>query len=384
VEVEVRFEGADEAAMKRWLGPDMPCRPQGEGGLGERMRGNLRDAFLDGMDRAILVGIDIPGMNEEIAGRALDLLNREDLVFGPAEDGGYYLVGTRRDIAEIFSSIEWGTPGVLESTLQVATKLHLRPALVDRLGDVDRPEDLPCWEEIRRSERMGRPWLSVIIPAINEAENVADTISALRGVPGVEIIVVDGGSTDGTPDLGKDYGALVLRTEPGRARQMNSGAECARGEILLFLHADTWLPPGFDAAIRAALDEPGAVAGAFELHIDAPGRSLRLIDRAANWRSRRLGMPYGDQGIFMPARVFRDAGGFPDLPIMEDYEMMRRLRKKGRIVIPRFHSLASPRRWLRVGPWKNTLINQVVIFGYHLGVDPSRLAALYCKTSAKG
>jgi rSAM/selenodomain-associated transferase 2 len=341
------------------------------------MRGNLRDAFLEGMDRAILAGVDIPAMNERIAGKALDLLKDEDLVLGPAEDGGYYLVGERRDVPEVFSGVEWGTPGVLEKTLEIAARRDLRTALVDRLADVDRPGDLTRWEEVRNAERPGSPWLSVIIPALNEVENVADTISAIRAVPGVEIIVVDGGSGDGTPDLAENYGATVLRTGPGRARQMNHGAEQARGEVFLFLHADTWLPPGFETAIREALAEPGAVAGAFELHIDAPGRSLRLIDRAANWRSRRLGMPYGDQGVFLPARVFREMGGFPDLPIMEDYELMRRLRKKGRIVIPRFHSLASPRRWLRVGPWRNTLINQVIILGYHLGVSPSRLAALY-------
>jgi len=341
------------------------------------MGGALRKAFLEGMDRAVLVGTDIPAMNEKIATKALDLLNDEDLVFGPAEDGGYYLVGLQRVVPEIFGGIPWSTPEVLEATLAIAEGLKLRFALVDSLGDLDRPEDLHRWDEIRDSEHRDSPWLSIIIPALNEAENVADTIAAASLAPGTEIILVDGGSTDRTAALAENYGVTVLQSEARRARQMNYGAERARGEALLFLHADTWLPDGYDTAIREALAEPDAVAGAFELHINAPGRSLRLIDRVANWRSRRLGMPYGDQGIFLPTRVFREAGGFPDLPLMEDYELMRRLRKRGRIVIPRFHSLASPRRWLQVGPWKTTAINQVIIIGYHLGVSPARLARLY-------
>jgi rSAM/selenodomain-associated transferase 2 len=158
---------------------------------------------------------------------------------------------------------------------------------------------------------------------------------------------------------------------------MNAGAEAARGEFLVFLHADTRLPEDFADHIRRILTTPGVAAGAFELEIDGSGPRLRIIERLANWRSRYLKMPYGDQSIFLRNRIFHQSGGFPELPIMEDFQLVRQLRRQGQIVIAPAAALTSPRRWQEVGSWQVTLINQAVILGFLLGVDPVRLARWY-------
>jgi len=147
----------------------------------------------------------------------------------------------------------------------------------------------------------------------------------------------------------------------------------------LFLHADTRLPEGFDAHVRRALGQPRVVAGAFRLRIDGPQRTLRLIECGVNLRSRCLQMPYGDQALFLKAETFRTVGGFPELPIMEDFELVRRLRRHGRIAIADAAVTTSARRWNAFGALRTTWTNQMVIIGYYLGVSPGRLARQYCR-----
>lgn len=198
--------------------------------------------------------------------------------------------------------------------------------------------------------------------------------------------MVDSGSHDGTVQLAQSWGVKVLSAPTGRADQMNVGAKVAAGDILLFLHADTLLPAHFDAIVRRALlatskgnaaQKKAFVAGAFQLRINASLLSLRLIESGVNWRSRWLQMPYGDQAIFLLQDVFHNIGGFPELPIMEDFELMRRLRRLGRIVIVPEPVLTSGRRWLRLGVLQTTLINQIVIIAYLLGVPPKQIAYWY-------
>jgi len=146
---------------------------------------------------------------------------------------------------------------------------------------------------------------------------------------------------------------------------------------LLFLHADTLLPDRFDKRVRDTLKDTGVTAGAFRLRIDSPAPSLRLIEAAVNLRSHWLGMPYGDQAIFIRANEFHALGGFSTIPIMEDFELMRQLRRRGRVAIAPAHVNTSARRWQRLGPWRTTWSNQMVIAGYCLGVSPERLAQWY-------
>lgn len=227
--------------------------------------------------------------------------------------------------------------------------------------------------------------ISIIIPALDEAEAIGRTIDSAHdsggesaaGETGTELIVVDGGSTDRTAEIAREHGAAVIRAPRGRASQMNAGARVAQGETLLFLHADTRLPPGFDAEVERTLDRPGVAAGAFSLGIDGAGRRLRWVERAANWRSRILELPYGDQGFFLRAEVFRSLGGFPELPLMEDLEMARRVRRRGRVAISPLPVLTSGRRWERVGVLRATLLNQLFLLAYLLGMPPERIGGWY-------
>lgn len=219
--------------------------------------------------------------------------------------------------------------------------------------------------------------ISIIIPVLNEANTIAPVISTARNAENVEIIVADGGSSDGTVEIAQSLGVRVISTAPGRSTQMNAGAIAATGDILLFLHADTHLPRGYDSAARQALAKPSSVGGAFELKIDARRLCLRLVEIGVNWRSHFFQMPYGDQAIFLLSATFDKIGGFPDLPLMEDFEFVRRLKKQGRIEIVPQPVLTSARRWQQVGVLKTTIINQIVIIAYFLGVSPDRLGEWY-------
>lgn len=219
--------------------------------------------------------------------------------------------------------------------------------------------------------------ISIIIPVLNEVGTIAKTISTAQTGKDIEIIVVDGGSNDGTIELVKSLDVKLIYSLPGRSVQMNCGAKAARGNILLFLHGDTFLPLKFDELLIEIIAKPNIIAGAFELGIRGRKRSLRIVERMVNWRSRYLQMPYGDQGIFLSAKIFAEIGGFPEIPIMEDFELIRKLRKRGRIGIVSKPVLTSGRRWQKLGIFKTTLINQVVIIGYLFGVSTKILAQWY-------
>jgi rSAM/selenodomain-associated transferase 2 len=220
--------------------------------------------------------------------------------------------------------------------------------------------------------------ISIIIPVLNEAAILAHMIASLPSANSIEIIVVDGGSQDNTPEIAKTLGRVkIIQTQPGRATQMNAGALLASGEILLFLHSDTSLPPNFGQWVLQSLSHPQTIAGAFQLQIDGPGVGLRVVEKLVNARSRILGMPYGDQAIFLRRSTFEKIGGYPPLPIMEDFELMRQLQKMGHIDIVPVSAIASARRWQKLGVIKTTLINQLVIVAYFLGIPPHQIATWY-------
>ena len=218
--------------------------------------------------------------------------------------------------------------------------------------------------------------VSVIIPALNEATVLEQTLTALSSITELELVVVDGGSQDGTVDLARQY-AKVYLSQPGRARQMNLGAQQTGGELLLFLHADSVLFPEAVEAMKKAMDDPGVVGGAFCLGIDSSSLALGLIAAVANWRTRITRIPYGDQGIFVRRSVFKQLGGYPEQPLMEDLEFSRRLKRVGRVVILSDVIRTSSRRWDREGIWRTTLRNQMLILLYFMGVSPSRLSSWY-------
>ncbi|GAX36358.1 TIGR04283 family arsenosugar biosynthesis glycosyltransferase [Nodularia sp. NIES-3585] len=219
--------------------------------------------------------------------------------------------------------------------------------------------------------------ISIIIPTFNEAANIENAIACTQPSTNVELIVVDGGSQDNTVSIAQSLGVKVISSPPGRAAQMNCGAIAASGDILLFLHADTRLPAGFDNMVRNALQQPKTVAGAFSLQIDADHWTLRWVEKGVNWRSRVYHMPYGDQAIFLTTEIFQKIGNFPNLPIMEDFELIRRLKRTGKISIIPVPVITSARRWLKKGVFHTTLLNQIVIIAYFLGVSPERIRSWY-------
>jgi rSAM/selenodomain-associated transferase 2 len=225
--------------------------------------------------------------------------------------------------------------------------------------------------------------ISIVIPALNEAAGIERAIASTRPSQNTEVIVVDGGSSDGTLSLVQNMGVKAIASPAGRAYQMNLGAQVATGDILLFLHADTCLPPGFDVLVRAALSpnpqstHKTPIAGAFLLKIDANSMNLRWVEWGVAWRSRVLQMPYGDQALFLRADTFHKIDGFPALPIMEDFELVRRLKRMGKIVIISAPVVTSARRWLQRGVFATTAINQMVVLGYFLGINQKRLRQFY-------
>ena len=219
--------------------------------------------------------------------------------------------------------------------------------------------------------------ISVIVPTLNESGALPTALASAARKPEVEVVVADGGSQDGTVEIARDWGCRVVSTSPGRARQMNRGAEKCQSEYLIFLHADTRLPKEFQGCVRETLADPKVAAGAFRLRIDGARGFLHLIEAGANRRSRYFQMPYGDQAIFLRTQLFREVGGYPDLPIMEDFELIRELRRRGRIALAPSSVLTSGRRWKDLGILRTTLVNQMVILAYLAGVQPNRIASWY-------
>ena len=392
--IEIRYDGGNEQLMRRWLGAKFEYAPQGDGDLGKRMQRAFEDVFESGAESAVIIGTDIPDLTVKILKKAFTVLKQKEMVLGPARDGGYYLIGFKKTAfsqadGDLFSGITWGERDVLQKTIKIAMDLGFSFSLVDELNDVDRPEDFYIWE---RSQSLvyhdvTPNGISVIIPVLNEAHNLPDTINSIGHGNNIEIIVVDGGSSDDTVAVARRLGATVIESLPPRSLQMNIGADAASKDILLFLHADTLLPENFDGHVLGALYQPGVVAGAFELRIDSPVPSLKLIEWVANWRSRYLKTPYGDQAIFMFSNVFHQMGGFPNIPIMEDFKLIRRFQRIGEVLTLPVPVITSPRRWLNHGILKTTLINQLIVVLYFMGIPPDTIARLYGRSkgiSGKG
>jgi len=229
--------------------------------------------------------------------------------------------------------------------------------------------------------------ISVIIPTLDEERTIMASLAHTASLGFNELIVVDGGSLDQTPMLVESYrrstqlpaqSPVGLITAPSRrARQMNEGAKVSSGEILLFLHADTQLPDDAKTTIETALADHRMVGGRFDVRFDSPSMWGTIISRMMNWRSRMSGIATGDQALFVRRHIFEQIGGFADIPLMEDIDFSRRLKRKGATAALTATATTSFRRWQQHGPFRTILLMWALRFLYWIGVSPHQLAQLY-------
>lgn len=372
IDVEFRFDGGRRSDLRRWLGAEVLFSEQGPGDLGVRMHNAFIHAFQQGCRRVVLLGTDIPGLKTDHLNEAFEALRDKNLVLGPSADGGYWLMGLRKSF-NLFQGVEWGTGKVLEQSLSLAEGKDLDAYQLETLRDLDMEEDLRQWKP---EVAFRSPYLSVIIPTLNEAKHIEKTIRKARDDE-VEIIVVDGGSIDDTIAKATEAGAQVITCSPGRAEQQNRGAAMAHGKILLFLHADTWLPKGYVSYIFEALLDPRTVVGAFRFKTDTDLWTMRVVDLMTNLRAWTLKIPYGDQALFFRKALFDSVGGFPKVPISEDLLLVKRLAKKGKVRLVPAPVITSGRRWQTLGVLRTSLINVVIATAISLGFSPNRFTHLY-------
>jgi rSAM/selenodomain-associated transferase 2 len=224
---------------------------------------------------------------------------------------------------------------------------------------------------------MSRPWLSIILPVLNEAPTLVEALHRLESwrAAGAEVIVVDGGSTDQSRELAAAGADRVLAAPRGRATQMNAGAAASAADLLLFLHADTALPAAAQAALRALPQAP--CWGRFDVELDAPGLALRVVAAMMNWRSRLTGIATGDQAIFVSRGLFERCGAYPPIPLMEDIALSAQLRRLCKPACLRPRVRTSARRWVQGGVLRTVLLMWGLRLAYFMGVAPARLAVWY-------
>lgn len=221
--------------------------------------------------------------------------------------------------------------------------------------------------------------LSIIVPVLNEAATLSSTLSALQTVQsrGHELVVVDGGSKDDTVNIARQFSKEVITAPCGRARQMNAGAAASTGDVLLFLHADTVLHSNFETLITTRLHDGQSVWGRFDVRLSGSHPLLRVVESMMNLRSRASGIATGDQAIFVRRDVFMASGGYPDIPLMEDIALCKRLKVYSRPIALRERVVTSSRRWEQHGILRTIFLMWRLRLAYAFGVDPHQLTRRY-------
>jgi len=222
--------------------------------------------------------------------------------------------------------------------------------------------------------------ISVIVPVLNEEKSIAATLQALARLQPYETIVVDGGSHDRTAAIAAECGVKIIPSERGRARQMNRGARQASGDVLVFLHADTRLPPTALSDIAGAMGDPRQVGGRFDVELDGKHWMLPLVGRLISYRSRLSKVATGDQALFVRREVFQRIGGFEDIPLMEDIAFCRALKRQAAVACLRSRVVTSARRWEADGVWRTIFRMWMLKLLYLTGVSPARLKKFYADT----
>jgi len=386
--------GRPVSDYQKWLGDEYTFIVQQGHDLGSIMRDSFEQAFDRGFFGVILTGSDIPHLPGGYIEKAFRKLEHNDIVIGPALDGGYYLLGMNKKSFNdrFFREIPWSTSRVFALTLKVIADNNLTRFILPCLRDIDTLDDLNAvWDDLNMAaEKPGNKSdtaenhkaISVIVPVYKEQDGINPFLEHLVEIfsgQEHEIIVVDGSPGLETITALDVQGVKAINSDKGRGKQMNAGASMAWGEVLLFLHSDTLLPDNVSKLISDVLrTDEDFMGGAFSLGIDSSKWSLKLIERAANLRSGMTRVPYGDQSIFIRKDYFSKIRGFREMPIMEDLELMTRIRKLGgKITILPEKSMTSPRRWEKEGTARCTLRNWLIRIFYHCGISEDTISRYY-------
>lgn len=394
VPIQIAYEASPEYPIPSWLADGMEpvdFFPQGPGGLGERLAQAFDRSFKDGCRRVVAIGSDSPGLPLERIREAFAALESRPVALGPAMDGGYYLVGLNAPFPQLFENIAWSTSAVFSQTLRAAEAAGRACHVLEEYFDIDGPRELREYQKFGSVRSRPLKKISVIIPVKNEEAVLGACIERLKepsperqaGTPPsieTEVIVVDGQSSDRTVEIARALAdAVYVSPRPGRAAQMHLGAEKSAGDALLFLHADTALPPGWREILRRDFweDENLPAAAAFSLSFDSHRWPYRAIELLASVRNAATGVPQGDQGLAVRRGAYFQAGGYPPVPLMEEYHFLPRLRALGGVKILREKIVTSARRYEARGPFRNALRNGLIVLLHYLRVRPERLAELY-------
>ena len=357
--------------------------------LGDRMYQAIKHVSELGYDRIVLIGSDIPEIKAEDINQAFKKLENSDVVFGETDDGGYYLVGMKKPQKEVFSIKSYSHENVLKDTLNELRKSKLLISYVSKRPDLDTPEDLSAYRQRMRGRRelqqtetgkylMEEARISIIVPIYNEEKTIDAMLSQLRPLlKECEIILVDGGSTDHTLEkITPEF--VIFHSEKGRANQMNLGAKESHGDILFFLHCDSQLPDRPLDEIHNVMKNHSA--GCFGVAFHSQNALMWICRVRSNHRAKRHKLMFGDQGIFLERELFFEAGLFPSIPIMEDYQLSLTLKaRREKIGITRKRIYTSDRRF-----HKNTIQSFQVMWKmnrirkmYRDGVDIEVISSMY-------
>lgn len=322
--------------LKKLLGADLCYIPQVGKSLGEKMYRTFETVLSMGYESCLLIGTDVPELKEEHLSRAFQILQKKEIVFGKTKDGGYYLIGMKKPYKEAFLLDRYGHGKVLEDTVKDLEEAQISVGYTNALQDMDLPGDLRAYRDRMRSRldlrrtHTGRylarnSWISIIVPVYNEEKTIVKMQEQLEPLKDkCEILFVDGGSTDQTLKLIKPD-SMVLHSQKGRANQMNLGAVKSCGDILFFLHCDSELPSHPLAHIRKVMLDYRA--GCFGIAFHSPNFFMLTCRVISNHRIKDRKVMFGDQGIFIDRDLFFEAGMFPDIPIMEDYQFSLTLKE---------------------------------------------------------